>query len=421
MSRLSELGHGLYQGKISIDFVGRKWLWYAISGLIVLVAVLGLTTRGLNPGIEFVGGVQYKVSMPANEADNAHVVQIRDAVASSGIPGTQSPVVNTSGAHNILVQTKPLKNDPADKLATIIRKAAGVSPKDISQDSIGATWGSQVLNRAITGLIVFLVLVMIFIWAYFREWKMSVGAIVALAHDLVITVGVYALSGFEVTPATVTGVLTILGFSLYDTVVVFDKVRENTKNLARTRQTYGEAANLAVNQTLVRSINTSVVALLPVGALLYVGAVSLGSGDLKDLALALFVGMAAGAYSSIFIATPLVVQLKERESGVKAGDARARRHRSRKSADPYATVPAYTDDMPMYDEPGARAVRRNERGAETQPEPEEEAERAVAARGAGRPGRYTAGERPASKPVSRSASSKRAQPSRKPRSQRGKK
>jgi preprotein translocase subunit SecF len=250
----------------------------------------------------------------------------------------------------------------------------------------------------------------LFIWAYFREWKMSVGGIVALIHDLVITVGVYALSGFEVTPATVTGVLTILGFSLYDTVVVFDKVRENTKNLTRTRQTYAEAANLAVNQTLVRSINTSIVALLPVGALLYVGVVSLGSGALKDLALALFVGMAAGAYSSIFIATPLVVQLKEREAGVRAGDARAMKHRTRKDADRYATVPVYTDDLPVEADPGVDA----------EPVRNAASENGVAPRPVRAP-RYTAGERPASRPVSQSAAAKRAQPSRKPRSQRGKK
>ena len=171
---------------------------------------------------------------------------------------------------------------------------------------------------------VFLVLVVLFIWAYFREWKMSVGALVALAHDVVITIGVYALSGFEVTPATVTGLLTILGFSLYDTVVVFDKVRENTRNLSQSRRTYAELANLAVNQTLVRSINTSIVALLPVGAILYVGVVTLGSGALKDLALALFVGMAAGTYSSIFIATPLAVQLKSDEKEITQQDARAK-------------------------------------------------------------------------------------------------
>jgi preprotein translocase subunit SecF len=222
-----------------------------------------------------------------------------------------------------------------------------------------------------------------------------------------------------VTPATVTGILTILGFSLYDTVVVFDKVRENTKNLARTRQTYGEAANLAVNQTLVRSINTSIVALLPVGALLYVGVVSLGSGALKDLALALFVGMAAGAYSSIFIATPLLVQLKELEPGIKAGDARARKHRDRKAVDPYASVPAFSEDMPLADEPdGDRAAANPGHGHGY--DDETAGGDSVPAAAPSRPARYTAGERPASRPVTPSASAKRAQPTRKPRSRRGK-
>jgi preprotein translocase subunit SecF len=411
MSKFGEMGHNLYQGKLSINFVGRKWLWYSISGVIVLVAILGMTTRGLNLGIEFTGGVEYQVSVPAGQANEATVVKLRNAVASSGIPAAKAPIVNTSGQDKIRIQTEPLANsDQANRLSLVVQKAAGVSADDISQDAIGATWGAQVANRALIGLIVFLVLVVLFIWAYFREWKMSVGGIVALIHDLVITVGVYALSGFEVTPATVTGVLTILGFSLYDTVVVFDKVRENTKNLTRTRQTYAEAANLAVNQTLVRSINTSIVALLPVGALLYVGVVSLGSGALKDLALALFVGMAAGAYSSIFIATPLVVQLKEREAGVRAGDARAMKHRTRKEADRYATVPVYTDDLPVEADPGVDA----------EPVRNAASENGVAPRPVRAP-RYTAGERPASRQVSQSAAAKRAQPSRKPRSQRGKK
>src|SRR6185369_2668014 len=222
----------------------------------------------------------------------------------------------------------------------------GVNSDAISSDSIGATWGAQVAQRALLGLVVFLVLVVLFIWAYFREWKMSVGAIVALAHDLLITIGIYALSGFEVTPATVTGVLTILGFSLYDTVVVFDKVRENTKNLRESHQTYAEAANLAVNQTLVRSINTSIVALIPVGAILYVGAVQLGNGALKDLALALFVGMAAGAYSSIFIATPLLAHMKSREPDVQELEKRVKARR-RHEVDRYASVPAYSDDLPI--------------------------------------------------------------------------
>ena len=212
-----------------------------------------------------------------------------------------------------------MTNADAEKSSRPSPGDGGVNPNDdISQDQIGASWGKEVAKRAITGLIVFLVLVILFIWAYFREWKMSVAAHRGAAHDVIITVGVYALSGFEVTPATVTGLLTILGFSLYDTVVVFDKVRENTKDLRASRMTYAEAANLAVNQTLVRSINTSIVALIPVGAILYVGAVQLGSGALKDLALALFVGMAAGAYSSIFIATPLLAQLKSSETDVQA-------------------------------------------------------------------------------------------------------
>ena len=418
MSKFSNLGHALYEGNLSVNFVGRKWLWYFFSAVIVVAAICGLTLRGFNLGIEFSGGVEYRVVMPSGQATTANVEKIRNAVAqeaqNANITAADAPLVNSSGANIIRVQTEPLNNNQSDKINAAIQRAAGVQEKAISQDAIGATWGAQVANRALLGLIVFLVLVVLFIWAYFREWKMSVAAIVALAHDLVITIGVYALSGFEVTPATVTGVLTILGFSLYDTVVVFDKVRENTKNLARTRQTYAEAANRAVNQTLVRSINTSIVALLPVGALLYVGVATLGSGALKDLALALFVGMAAGAYSSIFIATPLLVQLKELEPGIRAGDARAMRHRNRRAVDvdPYASVPAFTEDMPLHDEPGAGADPRAEDG-----EPTEEGATVPAA---ARPARYTAGERPASRGVSPSASAKRAQPSRKPRSQRRK-
>ena len=414
MSKISRFGHALYDGSFSIDFVGRRLLWYAISAVIIGVAIFGLVYKGLNLGIEFEGGVEYRVSMPSGQADEAAVEDIRDAVAGSGIDAASSPIVNTSGDKNIRVQTEPLSNDQSTRLAGLIQDAAGVTADDISSDDIGATWGQQVADRALTGLLVFLVLVVLFIWAYFREWKMSVGALVALFHDIVITVGVYALSGFEVTPATVTGLLTILGFSLYDTVVVFDKVRENTKDAARRRQTYREAANLAVNQTLVRSINTSIVALLPVGALLYVGVFSLGSGALKDLALALFVGMAVGLYSSVFIATPLVVQLKEMEPGVKAGDARALRNHKRKQVDPFANVPAFTENMPEYAEPtddGVEPAGERTTGAAAPARPSSPA----------RTPRYTAGERPASRAVSPSASAKRAQPERKPRSQRGKK
>ncbi|MEO6511683.1 MAG: protein translocase subunit SecF [Nocardioides sp.] len=350
MGKFSRLGNNLYTGKKSIDFIDRKWLWYAVSGVIVLLAVGGLYFKGLNMGIEFVGGAQYRITVPSGDVNQDDADAVRAAVADTGIEGAASPVVTTSGANSIIVQTKSLttadSQEIVDTLANTMKVDAG---NDISQEQIGASWGKDVAKRSLTGLLVFLVLVVLFIWAYFREWKMSVAAIVALAHDLVITVGVYALSGFEVTPATVTGLLTILGFSLYDTVVVFDKVRENTKNLRASRKTYGEAANLAVNQTLVRSINTSIVALIPVGAILYVGAVQLGSGSMKDLALALFVGMAAGAYSSIFIATPLLAQLKQGEAANKALEKRLTTRR-RHEADRYASVPVFAEDLPVRDE-----------------------------------------------------------------------
>jgi len=372
MSKMSRLGQKLYDGSVSVDFVGRRLIWYSISAGIVAVAVFGLVNKGLNLGIEFEGGVEYRVSMPTGGATDEGAAEIREAVAQTadeeGITAAESPIANTSGDDIIRVQTEPLTNDQSTTIAETIQETAGVGVDDVSQNAIGATWGAQVADRALLGLGVFLVLVVLFIWAYFREWKMSVGALVALGHDLVITVGVYALSGFEVTPATVTGILTILGFSLYDTVVVFDKVRENTKNLARSHRTYREAANLAVNQTLVRSINTSIVALLPVAAILYVSVVTLGSGALKDLALALFVGMAAGTYSSIFIATPFASQLKEHEPAIKAQTARVLARRAKEAEAPV----------------GATAVATPHR------------------------------------PVSASGAAKRAQPSRKPRSQRGK-
>lgn len=424
MGKFSQLGQDLYDGTVSVDFVGRRRLWYAVSAVVVGIALVGLVWKGLNFGIEFEGGVEYRVAMPSGQATQDEVDVIRDAVIDTageeGIEQASAPIVNTSGEDTIRVQTEPLTNDESTVISEAIRDAAGVDTDAISQDAIGATWGQQVADRALLGLGAFLVLVSLFIWAYFREWKMSVAALVALAHDVVITVGVYALSGFEVTPATVTGVLTILGFSLYDTVVVFDKVRENTKALRTTRKTYREASNLAVNQTLVRSVNTSIVALLPVGAILWVSVVTLGSGALKDLALALFVGMAAGLYSSVFIATPLLVQLKELEPGVRAGDKRALASHKRRQVDPFASVPVYTDDMPVHDEDadaGAGATRGRPVTVDAvEDEP-------VVPTAPARAPRYTAGEQPApsSRPVGQSASSKRNQPQRRPRSQRGKK
>jgi preprotein translocase subunit SecF len=415
MGRYSRLGNALYEGDVSVDFVGRRYLWYAISGVIVILAASGLYFKGLNLGIEFEGGVEYTVSLPHSQVTQANVDKIRDAISGTDIPEAKTPIVTTSGDKAIRAQTEEMSNDETDKVIAAIADEMGVDgDSKISTQEVGASWGSQVRDRAITGLIVFLVLVVLFIWAYFRQWKMSVGAMVALAHDLVITVGVYALSGFEVTPATVTGVLTILGFSLYDTVVVFDKVRENTKDVRQSRKTYAELANLAINQTLVRSINTSIVALLPVGALLYVGIFQLGSGALKDLALALFVGMAAGAYSSIFIATPLVAQLKSREKAVTEQDARARA-RAKRDADRYANVPAFAEDMPIVEPPGGVPTGSDDPDAPpVQRTPFRAPRSGGEASGSGR-------VVPTPKaPVRESGSAKRSQPTRQPRSKRGK-
>src|SRR5665811_903121 len=201
MSKFSEFGHALYVGKVSIDFIGRRRIWYAVSGLILLVAIAGLVFKPLNYGIEFKGGVEYRVSMPAGQATEANVVKLRDAVVSTGLDAARAPSVNTSGTNNIRIQIEPLNNDQADQVATTIQNAVNVSQDEISQDAIGATWGAQVANRALIGLIVFTILVVLFIWAYFREWKMSVGGIVALIHDLVITVGVYSLCLLYTSPS----------------------------------------------------------------------------------------------------------------------------------------------------------------------------------------------------------------------------
>jgi preprotein translocase subunit SecF len=415
MGAFSNLGNRLYSGEKSIDFVGRKWTWYAISAVILLAAVLGLSVKGLDMGIEFVGGAEYKVKVAEPTQDLAD--QIRNDVAGTGLDAAQQPVVTTVSSGYIIVQVKPVTTDESNQIKEIIANDAGATQAGIQTQEIGPSWGREIAKRSAIGLTVFLVLVVLFIWAYFREWKASVAAIVALAHDIVITIGVYALSGFEVTPATVTGILTILGFSLYDTVVVFDKVRENTKNLRESRTTYARAANLAVNQTLVRSINTSVVALIPVAAILYVGAVQLGASTLKDLALALFVGMAAGAYSSIFIATPLLVQLKANETEVQQAEKRDRARRRQVEVDPYASVPVFTEDMPVRDETDAdEAEDELEDGAPvSRPVTPTREARAPEAAGRGRVAPQAHG------PVRPSAASGRQQPTRQPRSKRGKK
>ena len=230
----------------------------------------------------------------------------------------QEPRISVLGNNDIRVQIGVVDIDVSRQIEAGLADAYNVPADNVSSDQIGPTFGKQVGEKALQSLVVFLILVALVMTAYFRAWRMAVAGIVALVHDLVFTVGIYALIGFEVTPASVIGFLTILGYSLYDTVVVFDKVRENTDNLTtQHRYTYDELANLALNQTLVRSINTSVVALLPVASILFIGAFVLGAGTLKDISLALFVGMAVGTYSSIFVATPLEVTLRDREKRIQ--------------------------------------------------------------------------------------------------------
>jgi len=330
MSKLSAIGHRLYTGEVSYDFIGHRRRWYIVSAILIAVSLLALAVRGLDFGIEFKGGADFKA---ATTVTAQTVDSMKDALRDSGVPNLDDATVNTIGNNQVRVQTRTL--DPTEevpKVRTAIANEVGIPPDQVAYSLIGASWGGQITERALIALGVFLALVALVIGIYFRDAKMSAAALIALVHDLILTIGIYALVGFTVTPATLIGVLTILGYSLYDTVVVFDKVRENVRDIrSSTARTYSEAANLAVNQVLVRSINTTIIGVLPVVALLFAGAVILGEGPLKDLALALFVGMVSGAYSSIFIATPLLAQMKEREPDMRKLAARVRARRAKEA------------------------------------------------------------------------------------------
>jgi preprotein translocase subunit SecF len=324
-SSFATFGNDLYTGKRSFDIVGRQKLWYTVSAVLLVLAAVGLFGRHLNIGLEFRGGSEFRVSSISNTED----FESRGKTAVGTLDTGSDVIVTKIGDNTVRIQTEKFESGLSDKVETALSKEFKVSADKISFSTVGASWGQSVSQKAITALIWFLVLVSLVLALYFRTWKMSVAALVALAHDLVITVGIYALAGFEVTPASVIGFLTILGYSLYDTVVVFDKVRENTLAAeGNGRLSYSQAANQAVNQTLVRSINTSVVALLPVATILVIGSRLLGPGTLLDLSLALFVGIAVGTYSSIFIATPVLADLREREPSMKELKKRAMRFQS---------------------------------------------------------------------------------------------
>jgi preprotein translocase subunit SecF len=305
----------LYRGETRFQFIGTRRRWYLASLILILICVASFLFRGFNVGIDFKGGTQFQLPKGTSVTPAAAEAAMTKA---GETPEGAAQEVGSGGNRQIIIKTKELQPDQQSAVAGELARDLKIDKADITIDSVSSTWGSEITKKAVQGLIVFLILVFLYI-AIRYEWRMAVGAQVALLHDLTISAGIYSLVGFELTPSTIVGLLTILGFSLYDTVVVFDKVNENSRDLGETaRMTYSEAANLAVNQTLMRSINTSLISLLPVAGLLFVGAGLLGVGTIKDLALILFIGLAVGAYSSLFLATPIVVDLKERQPENKA-------------------------------------------------------------------------------------------------------
>jgi preprotein translocase subunit SecF len=419
MSKLATIGHRLYTGEISYDFIGQRRRWYILSAILIAIALISLVARGLDFGIEFKGGADFKAP---TQVTAQTVDSMREALRNSGVPELDEAVVNTIGDNQVRVQTRTL--DPTEevpKVRAAIADEVGINPDQVAYSLIGASWGGQITERALIALAVFLALVALVIGIYFRDAKMSAAALIALVHDVMLTIGIYALVGFTVTPATLIGLLTILGYSLYDTVVVFDKVRENVRDIrSSTTRTYSEAANLAVNQVLVRSINTTVIGVLPVVALLFAGAVILGEGPLKDLALALFVGMVSGAYSSIFIATPLLAQMKEREPDMKKLAARVRARRAKESQkERVVETPSSAPSTQVTAGVGATDAPATDAGATEDAEPSNaELEKASAAAGNGVK-RMTVTYKSDVR-SHRDGAAKRPQPQNKPRSQRKK-
>lgn len=304
------LGSRLYRGETEFHIVAARKKWYVVAITLVAISLLSMIFRGFNLGVEFKGGATFQ--WPSSNATIEDARELFDDLQLEEV--IVQTVGRADGSEDLKVQTPPLEDKQIeDTIRAITERFPGVTTEEIQSANVGPAWGDQVTNKALQGLVGFLIAVMIYISLRF-EPKMALASIVGLLHDLVLAAGIYSITQFVVTPATIIALLTILGFSLYDAVVVFDKVEENTRGIAGgSSTTYTEAAELALNQTFMRSVNTTLIAMLPVSGLLFVGAFLLGAGTLKDLALALFVGMAAGAYSSIFLCTPLFVQMKERE------------------------------------------------------------------------------------------------------------
>ncbi|WP_147066122.1 protein translocase subunit SecF [Knoellia locipacati] len=324
----ADLGNDLYTGKKSIPVVRQRRTYYIVSLVLMAIAIAGLGINKLNLGLEFSGGSEFRVTSSSVPSD--YEFKARDALgAAEDSTGVR---VSKLGAGTVRVQTERLDDAESANVRTQLAKTFSVKEDQVSATFIGPSWGDSVTKQALRALIIFLVLVAGVLAIYFRNWKMAAAALIALVHDLIITVGIYSFSKFEVSPATMIGFLTVLGYSIYDTVVVFDKVRENTNEaFANGRMSFAKAANLAVNQTLVRSINTTVIGVLPILAVLVVGVLFLGPGTLLDLALVLFIGILVGAYSSIFLATPLLVSLRSKDPAVVDLDKRSSRSEAKRA------------------------------------------------------------------------------------------
>jgi len=308
----SGLANRLYRGEAGINIVGRRKMWISIAGVALLIAILSIGIRSFEFGVEFEGGNEFQLSTSVGT-----LAEVEGAFEDAGAVISKAQATG-GGDPQYLIVTQELTNEETTEIKADVAEVFGIQPDAITDRLVSASFGEDVTDRAMTGLAIFIVLVMAYLVLRF-EWRMAVAAVASLVLDLTLTAGVYSLVGFEVTPSTIVGFLTILGFALYDVVVVFDKVQENTRGITgSSTQTYSEAANLAVNQTLMRSINTALVALLPVGGMLFIGAGLLGAGTLKDLSLVLFGGMGVAVYSSIFFATPVLVWLKEMEPRYKA-------------------------------------------------------------------------------------------------------
>ena len=317
MFSMNKFGNDLYTGKVSVPFVRRRRLWFLIAIALVLGAVAVLLIKPPQFSIEFTGGSQFTVS--GVEAPDQLVAgdTVREIVPNA------TTKVTTVGDDAVRVQTDQMSETETREVAAALADAYKVDPAEVTTSFIGPTWGADVTRQSLVGLGIFLALTFIILAVYFRTWKMSVAAIIGLVDVLIVSVGIYSLAGFEISPAAVIGFLTILAYSLYDTTVVFDKIRETTfEDGLKSGRTFAESVELGVNQTLIRSINTSIVAVLPVAAILFIGVFWLGADTLSDISLSITVGIIVAAYSTLFVASPLYAVLREREPELRARDAK---------------------------------------------------------------------------------------------------